>query len=142
MLLDDFGWTDSDESGSEPEDPDQGFFSKLSNLLSSGSDPNAAWEVSGWTALHLAAQEGKEAVFGLLLGHGADAHRRDAHGTTAMEYAERQGLTVKLEQLALADMTGPSMREGTIIHHGGIVGAGSNLRGVLSSFDKTSFWRY
>ncbi|GAO13586.1 hypothetical protein UVI_02015410 [Ustilaginoidea virens] len=142
VLLDDFGWTDSDESGSEPEDPDQGFFSKLSNLLSSGSDPNAAWEVSGWTALHLAAQEGKEAVFGLLLGHGADAHRRDAHGTTAMEYAERQGLTVKLEQLALADMTGPSMREGTIIHHGGIVGAGSNLRGVLSSFDKTSFWRY
>ncbi|KAF4461322.1 NACHT and Ankyrin domain [Fusarium albosuccineum] len=64
---------------------------QFDEVLHSGSNINLQWPRSGWTALHLAAQEGKLGAVQKLLQHGAKTNMKDKHGKTAMDYAGDNG---------------------------------------------------
>ncbi|KAH6849805.1 hypothetical protein B0I37DRAFT_369913 [Chaetomium sp. MPI-CAGE-AT-0009] len=61
----------------------------LEKLLDRNLDPDEQWPVSGWTALHMAAQQGSKDMVRRLLDRKANASRRDARGWTAQQYASR-----------------------------------------------------
>ncbi|KAF5001049.1 hypothetical protein FDECE_11064 [Fusarium decemcellulare] len=73
---------------------------QLDETLKSGFDVNFQWPHSGWTALHLAAQEGKLEAVQKLLHHGAKTNVKDKHGKTAMDYAGDKGCTEVVALLA------------------------------------------
>lgn len=64
----------------------------LQELLDKGLDVNSREDRSGCTALHRAAEYGKEDVVELLLGACADIDARDKHGNTPWDLACRTGL--------------------------------------------------
>ncbi|KAJ3545514.1 hypothetical protein NM208_g1376 [Fusarium decemcellulare] len=74
---------------------------QLDKFLEGGGNINHQWPKSGWTALHLAAQEGKHAAVGTLLRHGAKVDIKDMHGRTARDSAEESGLTEMAAQLTI-----------------------------------------
>ena len=59
-----------------------------------GVDPNGAGEYDGWTALHHAANLGHvRTVKHLVEKHNVDIHKTDEDGYTALDVAERNGMT-------------------------------------------------
>jgi ankyrin repeat protein len=56
---------------------------KVAQLLAEGSDVNCQDE-QGWTPLHFAAQSQATRIVQQLLHAGADHHRTDGHGNTAL----------------------------------------------------------
>ena len=61
----------------------------LERLLSQDQNPDEQWPMSRWTALHIAAQEGKPDVVRQLLASKANPSRRDARGLIPREYASK-----------------------------------------------------
>ncbi|KAK7416040.1 glycerophosphoinositol permease [Neonectria punicea] len=69
-----------------------GKYQELDKLLSNEStDPNIGWKQSGWTPLHLAAQEGSQESVDSLLLRVADKNVPDVHGRLPGEYAKEAG---------------------------------------------------
>lgn len=64
----------------------------LDRFLTKPSNVHRQWAKSGWSALHIAAQEGKLPAIKTLLQHGAKTDLRDSFGKTAKDYAEENGL--------------------------------------------------
>ncbi|KAM0433461.1 hypothetical protein ACHAPT_004341 [Fusarium lateritium] len=73
---------------------------ELDRVLGKGGNANRQWVKSGWSALHVAAQEGRLSAAKALLRHGAKVDLKDNHGMTAKHYAEENGLT---EMVALLE---------------------------------------
>ncbi|KAL2683312.1 hypothetical protein Neosp_007782 [[Neocosmospora] mangrovei] len=65
---------------------------ELNKVLANGANVNSQWVKSGWSPLHIAAQEGRLSVVETLLQHGAKVDLEDSHGMTAEHYAEENGL--------------------------------------------------
>ncbi|RSM19059.1 hypothetical protein CDV31_001980 [Fusarium ambrosium] len=65
----------------------------LENFLRNPANVNRQWPKSGWSALHIAAQEGRLSAVKTLLRYGATAGLKDSHGMTAKHYAEENGFT-------------------------------------------------
>jgi len=53
--------------------------------------PRHAKNSNGWTALHLAAEYGREEVMQLLLDKGSDVAAKDTSGRTALDLAAEYG---------------------------------------------------
>jgi uncharacterized protein len=53
-------------------------------LIQRGADPNVADRLLGWTALHYAVRDGKEAIVEVLIEAGADANVEDTFGDTPL----------------------------------------------------------
>lgn len=71
---------------------------------------NHKWKKSGFTALHLAVQQGDREMVEVLLDHGADTSIRDIHSQTAEDYATSCG-SEGIEELL---RSGPSSSSGTL----------------------------
>ncbi|KAK0723477.1 hypothetical protein B0T26DRAFT_706507, partial [Lasiosphaeria miniovina] len=63
--------------------------STLETLLERGLNPDEQWPKSGWTALHVAAQQGFPDMVDWLLKSRANASRVDKRGWTARQCADR-----------------------------------------------------
>jgi Ankyrin repeats (3 copies) len=63
----------------------------LKTLLSKGQNPDETWQNSGWTPLHLAAQQGNTEMAEELLEANADPATVDRHGYKAVDYASNLG---------------------------------------------------
>jgi hypothetical protein len=63
----------------------------LKNLLMKGQNPDESWQNSGWTPLHLAAQQGKEELVQTLLEANAEPATLDRRGYKAIDYASKLG---------------------------------------------------
>jgi hypothetical protein len=61
----------------------------LEKLLNRDLDPDEQWPISGWTALHIAAQQGSKEMVQRLLNAKANPSQRDARGWTPRQYASR-----------------------------------------------------
>jgi hypothetical protein len=61
--------------------------SKVSRMVDAGQDINAQND-EGWTALHVAAEDGNERMVRWLLAHGARADIKTTRGRTAYDVAE------------------------------------------------------
>ena len=59
---------------------------KLQTLLQDERDPNEQWKLSGWTPLHLATQEGSQAMINILIGAKADRMVKDSAGFIPENY--------------------------------------------------------
>jgi hypothetical protein len=59
-------------------------------------DPTMKW---GFTPLQIAAQNGHEVVFNLLLSHGADPHRQTTNGASVLWFAALAGSTTMVRSL-------------------------------------------
>ena len=74
----------------------KGEFSKFFDLISKGADVNLPDE-HGFTPLFVAARRGHSDIVQLLLESGADAHRRNYEGKTAINMAkEKKFVQVKV----------------------------------------------
>ena len=60
-------------------------------LLESGARADVLSKEGRWTALHLAARHGHEAIARLLLDCGADIEAKNGHGGTALQLAAKNG---------------------------------------------------
>jgi ankyrin repeat protein len=60
-------------------------------LLDAGANPKVSFGPLGWTALHLAAQQGNKPVVDLLLTRGVPVNIRDQMGGTALMDAAKEG---------------------------------------------------
>ncbi|KAJ4176195.1 hypothetical protein NW767_015531 [Fusarium falciforme] len=63
----------------------------LERLLAQGQNPDEPWPKSGWTALHLAAQENKKDFVDALLKANTKANAKDKFGFTPLYYASKGG---------------------------------------------------
>lgn len=61
----------------------------LEMLLRQDQNPDEQWPKSRWTALHIAAQEGKPDMVSRLLAAKANPSRQDARGMTPRDYASK-----------------------------------------------------
>ena len=61
----------------------------LEMLLRQDQNPDKKWPKSRWTALHVAAQEGKPRMVRRLLASKTNPSRRDARGMTPRDYASK-----------------------------------------------------
>jgi ankyrin repeat protein len=68
----------------------EGHTSMVQSLLAKGADINMQSGETGATALMVAASKGDEAMIKLFLNKGADPNIRDAHGETALDYAQSE----------------------------------------------------
>ena len=78
--------------GAEPQSqppPPAAHQDLLEKLLNQNLNPDEQWPISGWTALHIAAQQGSSDMVYRLLDAKANPSRRDARGWTARHYASR-----------------------------------------------------
>lgn len=71
----------------------------LGELLSEGLNPDEAWPNSGWTPLHLAAQEGKVEMAQTLLEASADPKPLDHQGYSPINHVSRQNHPGMMELL-------------------------------------------
>ena len=76
-------------------------------LLEAGADASAA-AADGRTPLHFSAQLGEVELIRMLLARGADPERRDRHGESPLEAAERGGATDAALALAVPDEKHPA----------------------------------
>ena len=60
-------------------------------LLDAGAQHDARCQPEGWTALHIAAQNGRRVVVKLLKERGADVNAKDASGVSAAQLARAAG---------------------------------------------------
>ncbi|KAJ4208388.1 hypothetical protein NW767_001492 [Fusarium falciforme] len=72
----------------------------LDRVLKTSANVNHQWVKSGWSALHVAAQEGNLSALKTLLRYEAEVDLKDKHGMTAKDYAKENGFG---EMLALLD---------------------------------------
>ncbi|KAJ2981655.1 hypothetical protein NUW58_g6636 [Xylaria curta] len=72
----------------------------LGRTLSLGTMCNMQWLLSGWTPLHLAAQEGKKEMVEILLKYGARKNVKDIHGRFPVKYARLLGKYELVEVLS------------------------------------------
>ncbi|RYO95296.1 hypothetical protein DL766_002282 [Monosporascus sp. MC13-8B] len=63
----------------------------VESLLLNGANIESEDDSFGWTPLFCAAEEGKEAVIGLLIEKGADPNSKDMSGETPLTWAAKQG---------------------------------------------------
>jgi hypothetical protein len=63
----------------------------FNKLLSQRWNTDEAWPKSGWTALHLAAQENKKDFVDILLTTNTTPNTRDKFGLTPLHYASKAG---------------------------------------------------
>lgn len=82
----------------------------LEHLCQIQPNINYKWKKSGFTALHLAVQQGDRDMVEILLQHGADTSIRDIHSQTAEDYAMSCG-SEGIEKLL---KTGPPSPSGTL----------------------------
>lgn len=71
-------------------------------LVQQGANTHAVCRPEGWTALHVACQEGHRLIVRLLLGAGWDVNARDANGATPMQLARTAGNLAVVEILRTA----------------------------------------
>jgi ankyrin repeat protein len=82
----------------------------LERLLDQGQNPDEPWPKSGWTALHLAAQENKKDFVDALLKANTKANAKDKFGFTPLHYASNGGhseigyLLLKRSRVVLSNM--------------------------------------
>ena len=83
-------------------------------LLEKGGDVNAK-NNGGWTALHLASQDGYKKIVEMLLEKGADVNAKTNTGWTALKLASQEGHTEIVEMLeeAIANNTENNSSEET-----------------------------
>lgn len=62
----------------------------LTTLLDHGADPDGR-DQSGWTALHVAQNNGREDIARLLVSRGADVNSANSHGATPLHLAASRG---------------------------------------------------
>ncbi|WAO90292.1 Protein kinase domain-containing protein [Fusarium falciforme] len=73
----------------------------LDRVLKTSANVNHQWVKSGWSALHIAAQERNLSALKTLLRYEAEVDLEDKHGMTAKDYAKENGfgeMLVLLEQ--------------------------------------------
>ncbi|KAI1092469.1 hypothetical protein F5B19DRAFT_201641 [Rostrohypoxylon terebratum] len=70
----------------------------LKTLLGKGYDPDEQWPISGWTALHLAAQENKIKCIETLRDYKADPFLKDAWSYQPLTYAD-EGTRVSWDKI-------------------------------------------
>ncbi|KAB5513427.1 hypothetical protein GE09DRAFT_631031 [Coniochaeta sp. 2T2.1] len=76
----------------------------LEMLLSQDQNPDEQWPKSRWTALHIAAQEGKPDMVRRLLASKANPSRRDARGMTPRDYASEIRTLCTAEETEVASL--------------------------------------